>query len=97
MTRLVEVLDKYFHHNVLKLDVHHGSHGFLLGAHQGGPKDDTQVRNRHQVELALSGNSAGGGTCASIRVRCCSLLIVNLVVRGCTLQAINSFRPVKTI
>lgn len=59
MSNLDEVLDKYFHHNVLELDVHHGGHSFLLWPHQRRPKDDAQVGYRHQVELALCGNPAG--------------------------------------
>lgn len=56
---LGEVLDEYFHHNVLELDVHHGGHRLLLRAHQRGPKDNSQVGHGHQVELTLSGNAAG--------------------------------------
>lgn len=74
---LVEVLDKYFHHNVLELDVHHGGHRLLLGPHQGGPKDDTQVGHCHQVALAMCGNAAGGEHGRYIRLseRHCSRLI----------------------
>ena len=72
MTHFVEVLNKYFHHNVLELDVHHCCHSLLLRPHQGGPEDDTQVGHRHQVELALGGNSAGRGY--GHYVRCYSIL-----------------------
>lgn len=77
MSHLDEVLDKYFHHNVLELDVHHGGHSFLLWPHQCGPKDDTQVGYRHQVELALCGNSAGWGhgRYSSVRYWYCTLIM----------------------
>lgn len=58
---LSEVLDQYFHHDVLELNVHHGGHSLLLRAHQRRSEDDAQVGYGHQVELVLCGNSAGRG------------------------------------
>lgn len=58
---LSEVLDQYFHHDVLELNVHHGGHGLLLRAHQRRAEDDAQVGHGHQVELVLCGNSVDRG------------------------------------
>lgn len=54
---LLVVLYENFHHNVLKFDVHHGSHGLLLGAHQRRAKDHTEIGHRHQILLAVCGNA----------------------------------------
>lgn len=56
---LLIVLYENLHHNVLKFDVHHGSHGLLLGAHQCRAEDHTEIRYRHQILLAVSGNPVG--------------------------------------
>lgn len=52
------ILYENLHHNVLKFDVHHGSHGLLLGAHQSRAKDHAEIRYRHQILLAVCGNPA---------------------------------------
>lgn len=53
---LLIVLYKNLHHNVLKFDVHHGGHGFLLGAHQCRAEDHAEIRDCHQILLAVCGN-----------------------------------------
>lgn len=51
------VFDDDLHHDVLKLDVHHGSHRLLLGPHQRGAEDHSQVGHGHQVLVAVRGHS----------------------------------------
>lgn len=40
---LPKVLYQDLHHDVLELDVHHGSHSVLLCSHEGGPEDHPHV------------------------------------------------------
>lgn len=52
------VFNNNLHHNVLKLDVHHSSHCLLLGPHQSGTEDHSQVGHSHHIFVAVRGHSA---------------------------------------
>lgn len=52
------VFNNNLHHNVLKLDVHHSSHCLLLGPHQSGTEDHSQVGHSHHIFVAVRGHPA---------------------------------------
>lgn len=75
-TYLIIVLNENLHHNVLKFDVHHGSHGLLLGAHQCRAKDHAEIRYRHQILLAMCGNPVNDTKKFQINPNLLSLLLI---------------------